>query len=106
MHLESAVSHLALGDTAGAETRLAEIEDVFNRGRFQYVTLMYQGVGPWLGRAWMLSGNLAAARRRFPEAERMDRRVTGLWGGGDPDLQPLVDDARAKLESLPVRGRI
>jgi tetratricopeptide (TPR) repeat protein len=103
MHLESAVSRLALGDTAVAETRLAEIEDVFNHGRFQFVTLMFEGDRPWLGRVWMLSGNLAAARRRFPDAARMYRRVIGLWGGGDPDVQPLVDEARAKLASLPVR---
>ena len=27
----------------------------------------------------------------------MYRRVVGLWGGGDPDVQPVVDQARAKL---------
>jgi hypothetical protein len=30
----------------------------------------------------------------------MYRRVIGLWGGGDPDLNPVVDHARARLDSL------
>jgi len=24
----------------------------------------------------------------------------GLWGGGDPELRPVVDQAQARLESL------
>jgi hypothetical protein len=103
MHLGSAGNHLALGDTAGAEARLAEIEQVLNDGRFQFTVSVMYGDRPWLGRAWMLSGDLAAARRRFSEAARMYRRVIGLWAGGDSDLQPLVGAARAKLESLPAR---
>ncbi|HET7372217.1 MAG TPA: hypothetical protein VFJ20_02500, partial [Gemmatimonadaceae bacterium] len=61
------------------------------------------GPRPWLGGAWLLAGDLAAARRRLPDAARMYRRVIGLWGGGDADLQPVVGEARAKLASLPVR---
>jgi hypothetical protein len=99
MHLGSANNHLALRDTAGAEARLAEIEQAFNYREFRFS--ITNGGGPWVGNAWMLSGDLAAARRRFAEAARMYRRVIGLWGGGDPDLQPLVDKARARLESLP-----
>jgi hypothetical protein len=103
MHLTSAIFHLALGDTSAAEARLAEIERAFDDVRFQFVDLMYQAERPWLGRAWMLSGDLAAARHRYADASRMYRRVIGLWGGGDPDLQPFVREARTKLDSLPAR---
>lgn len=34
----------------------------------------------------------------------MYRRVIGLWGGGDPDLNPVVDHARAALDSLSRRN--
>jgi hypothetical protein len=102
---ESAKNHLALGDTAGAEARLAAIEQAFGGRRFEFsVRLMYDGAAPWVGRAWLLSGDLSAAGGQLPEAARMYRRVIGLWGGGDPGLQPVVDAARARLESLPVRG--
>ena len=103
-HFQSARHRLAVGDTAGAEARLAEIEQVFNDPRFPFsVSLMDAGPRPWLGSAWLLAGDLAAAQRRLPDAARMYRRVIGLWGGGDADLQPVVGEARRKLASLPVR---
>ena len=103
-HLASAESHLRLGDTAAAEARLAEIEDAFSRRPLRFsVGLMFEASSPWLGRAWLLSGDLAAARRRFPDAARMYRRLIGLWEGGDPELQPIVGDARTRLAALPAR---
>lgn len=102
-HLTSAEWHLAIGDTAGAEARFAEIEQVLSGGHFRFNLSAIDGGPPWLGQAWMLSGNVAAARGRFADAARMYHRVIGLWGGGDADLQPLVTQARAKLESLPAR---
>src|SRR5262249_55266878 len=99
MHLSSATNHLALGDTAGADARLAEIEQAFNYREFRFSISF--GYGPWLGDAWLLSGDLAAARRRFAEAARMYHRVIGLWTGGDPNTQPPVYKARRKLQSLP-----
>ena len=103
-HLQSASYHLAVGDTAAAEARLAEIEQVFNDPRFPFsVSLMGAGPSPWLGYAWLLAGDLAAAQRRLPDAARMYRRVVGLWGGGDPGLQPVVGEARARLAALPAR---
>jgi hypothetical protein len=102
LQFASASSHLIVADTAGAEARLAAIDQILSDRPLQYSGVMYDG-GPWIGHAWMLAGNLAAARHRFPEAARMYRRIVGLWGGGDPDLQPLVVEARAKLESLPAR---
>lgn len=103
-YLRSAEYHLALGDTTGAETRLAEIERPLNDGRFQFtVSLAYGSGRPWLGRAWLLSGDLAAARGRPEAAVRMYRRVIGLWDAGDPDLKPVVDRARARLDSFSAR---
>ena len=102
--LQSAEQHLALGDTALAEARLAEIEQPFKDRRFQYSFALLDGVRPpWLGRAWSLAGDLAAAHGRPEEASRMYRRVIGLWGGGDPDVRPVVDRARARLNSLSAR---
>jgi hypothetical protein len=102
-HLQSAEYHLALADTAGAETRLAEIERPFNHDRFRFGVMMYGSAHLWLGRAWLLTGDLAAARGRSEAAARMYRRVIGLWGGADPDLKPDVDRARARLETLKER---
>ena len=102
--LESAKYHLALGDTAGAESQLAQIEQILRHRPFQYsFGLTFGDPRPWMGRAWSLSGDVAAARGRPDEAARMYRRVIGLWGGGDPDLTPVVDHARARLGSLPRR---
>ena len=98
----SAEQHLALGDTLGAETRLFEIERLFNDRPFQYGTVSY-GPRPWLGRAWLLSGDVAAARGRREEAGRMYRRVIGLWGGGDSDVKSVVDQAQASLVALSAR---
>ena len=101
--LSIAQSYLALGDTGQAEVRLADIERPFHERPFQYVTSVAYGGRPWVGRAWLLSGDLAAARGRLEEAARMYSRVVGLWAGGDADLQPVVNEARVKLESLSKR---
>ena len=92
--------HLVLRDTARAEARLADIERLFHERPFQFRINFAYGEYPWVGRAWLLSGDLAAARGRSEEAVRMYRRVVGLWGGGDADLQPVVNEARVKLDSL------
>jgi hypothetical protein len=102
-HLVSAQYHLALRDTVGAEARLNDIERAFSEQRFKFITLFDGDSSPWLGRAWSLSGDIAAARGQPNTAARMYRRVVGLWGGGDPDLQPVVDHARAGLAALPKR---
>ena len=100
-HLESAKNHLALGDTTGAEAKLAEIEHVLHHRPFQFnFGLVFGDPRPWIGRAWSLSGDVAAARKRPEEAARMYRRVVGLWGGGDADLASMVDYARARLDSM------
>jgi len=98
--LESATYHLALGDTAGAEARLADIEQPLQEHPFQFSVSLGYGGAEWLGHAWLLSGDVAAARQRAEDASRMYRRVIGLWGGGDADLQPVVEQARAKLAAL------
>jgi tetratricopeptide (TPR) repeat protein len=98
--LYSAEQHLAVGDTAGAVARLDEIERAFNDRRFRYSVAMRYGPRPWLGRAWLLSGDVAAALGRPEEARRMYRRVIGLWSGGDPAVKPVVDRAQSRLDSL------
>jgi len=100
-YLWSATYHVALRDTAGAEKQLAEIERVLEYRPFQYsLGLLFSDPQPWMGQAWSLAGDLAARRGRPEEAARMYRRVIALWGGGDPDLKPVVDHARAGLDSL------
>lgn len=97
----SATYHVALRDTAGAEKQLAEIEGILEYRPFQYSPgMVFSDQRPWIGQAWSLAGDLAARRGRPEEAARMYRRVIGLWGGGDPDLKPVVDHARAALDSL------
>ena len=97
----SANYHVALGDTTGAEAQLAEIERILEHRPLQFSWgLTFSDPHPWMGRAWSLAGDLAARRGRPEEAARMYRRVIGLWGGGDADLNPVVDHARAALDSL------
>ena len=99
-HLYIAQSYLALRDTARAEAMLADIERPFHERPFQFRISFAYDDRPWVGRAWLLSGDLAAARGRLEDAVRMYRCVVGLWGGGDADLQPVVDEARVMLDSL------
>ena len=102
----SAEQHLALGDTTIAMAQLGEIERIFNDHRFRYSAVPLAGLQPWLGRAWLLSGDLAAARGQTDVARRMYSRVVGLWGGGDAEVQPIVDRARQRLDSLRRQERI
>ena len=97
---QSARLHLIAGDSAGAEARLAELEHRLFGQPFQY-NLLIASLGPWLGDAWLLSGDLAAARGRRAAAEQMYRRLIGLWEGGDPALQPPVRQAYQRLAVFP-----
>lgn len=99
-HLQITQSYLALRDTARAEARLVDIERPFQERPFHFTINFAYGDRPWVGRAWLLSGDLSVARGRLEEAVRMYRRVVGLWGGGDANLQPVVNEARVKLDSL------
>ena len=98
--LSSAQQHLALGDTAGALAQLAEIERALADRRFKFGIQVTYGYTLWLGRAWLLAGDLATAQQRPDEAKAMYERLIGLWGGGDVDVQPLVEEARGKLAAV------
>lgn len=102
-NLYSALNHLALRDTAGALARLEEVERPLKHAWFPRNLGSAYGQRPWTGHAWLLSGDLAAAQGRVENARRMYHRVIGLWGGGDANLQPIVNQARARLDSLPAR---
>jgi tetratricopeptide (TPR) repeat protein len=95
----SARMHLAVHDTAGAEVQLAELERLVMKAPFQN-NFAIASLGPWLGDAWLLAGDVAAARGRRAEADGMYRRLVGLWEGGDSDLQHLVRDAQAHFAVL------
>jgi tetratricopeptide (TPR) repeat protein len=98
--LWSARQHLALGDTAGALARLGDIERVLNSRQLRFAVTLLSWSPPWLGRAWLLAGDVAAALGKTEDARGMYRRVVGLWDGGDPEVQPVVDQARTRLDSL------
>jgi hypothetical protein len=103
-HLESARYHLALGDTAGADAQFATIERILQHRSFQFSPgLLFGEPNPWMGLAWSLAADVAVARGRPDDAARLYRRVIGLWGGGDPDLDAVVEHARTRLRSLPQR---
>jgi hypothetical protein len=103
--LHSAEEHLAVGDTVGAEAQLARIEQFFNYRPLKYNFSLLFDSRPWIGNAWLLTGNVMAARARPAEARKMYQRLIGLWGGADPEIKPLVDEARARLVALEARGR-
>jgi hypothetical protein len=103
--LHSAEEHLAVGDTVGAEAQLARIEQFFNYRPFRYNFSLLFDTGPWIGNAWLLTGNLMASRRRPAEARKMYQRLIGLWGGADQQVKPLVDEARGRLDALEARSR-
>lgn len=103
--LRSAEEHLAVGDTVGAEAQLARIEQFFNYRPFRFNFSLLFDSRPWIGNAWLLTGNLMAARGRPAEARKMYQRLVGLWGGADPEVKPLVDEARARLDAVEARSR-
>jgi len=101
MFLVSAEVHLILGDSAAALDRMLESER-----RWPYAQV-YERLSPtfafgcflWTRDALLLA-DLAAAQGRTDVAVRAYRRVIGQWGGGDPEVQPVVARARAALAAL------
>jgi len=100
--LLSADAHLMLGDSAAALDRLVEFER-----RWVYQPLISQLWPQGLmissmlwGRTFLLTGDLAMAQHRPDVARRAYRRVVGLWGGADAEVQPAVARARQALATL------
>ncbi|HWO90026.1 MAG TPA: tetratricopeptide repeat protein, partial [Gemmatimonadales bacterium] len=99
MGFRIAVSHLALGDTAGA---LAALSRVARLQPFFYVI----GLDPayplghhaWvLGRVWLLHADLLRATGRTEDSHLYYRRVADLWSRADPEIRVFADRARAQL---------
>ena len=102
MTWQSARMHLALADTAGAETRLGEIDRALDSYRFpQFIGLLVGDFGrPWIARGWLLQAQVATARGKPGEALQIYQRLVGLWEMADDDLQPVVTQAREEMAKL------
>lgn len=102
--LFSAESHLELGDSATAFQRMREFgrrwpaaiqgAAILEQRYFHFSTARL-----W-GRAWLLYGDLAMARREPADARRAYGMVMTLWERGDDVVQPFVTRARTALASL------
>jgi hypothetical protein len=106
--LFDAESHLQVGDSATALTRLVEWERrwVFlARESLIFEQYYWQRSTPRLfGRTWLLYGDLAMAAGRRAEAKRAYLMVAGLWANGEAPVQPSLGRARnalARLSSVP-----
>jgi tetratricopeptide (TPR) repeat protein len=121
----AAESHLELGDTATAWTRIEPFARRWPRYEITYASFWAQssiaaagpvlsvhvGLGPSpsdpylgslqvLGRAWLLYADLAMATGHTDEARRGYTMIVGMWEKGEAPVQPLVARARAALASL------
>jgi tetratricopeptide (TPR) repeat protein len=105
--LFNAESHLELGDSTTALSRLMEWERrwVFLSKESMILEQFYwQRSTPRLfGRTWLLYGDLAMARGRRQESARAYQMVVGLWANGEPPVQPAVQRARDALTRLGAR---
>jgi TolB-like protein len=104
----SAESHLELGNTLAAWTRI----EPFGRRWASYdvagaPTTFWGGrafslfAAPRVsGRAWLLYADLAMATGHRDEAKRGYTMLIGMWERGDPPVQPLVKRAKESLAKL------
>ena len=102
--LFDAESHLELGDSATALSRLTEWERrwaFLARESMILEQYYWQRSTPRLfGRTWLLYGDLAMAGGRPAEARRAYQMVAGLWEKGEPVVQPALQRARDRLKQL------
>ena len=102
--LFDAEAYLDLGDTATAFQRMQQFGRRWPtsiQGAYIMETRYFQSTTPRLwGRAWLLYGDLAMARRQSADARRAYRMVVGLWETGEAPVQPMVTRARAALAQL------
>jgi hypothetical protein len=95
----SAESHLHLGDSTTALARIEEFVRRWPVGPPDYGGSLWPQSPSW-GRAWLLFADLSLAAGRRDQARRGYRMVVGLWSGGDPAVQPMVERARSALLRL------
>ena len=102
LSLTGAHGHLMVADTAGALASLLRFRDVTWRhssildqigGGFAFAGMLWP-------RTFLLLGDLAAATGRRDVAADAYRKFIGMWGQGEPNVQPLVARARAALAKL------
>jgi tetratricopeptide (TPR) repeat protein len=100
--LLGANAHLVIGDTAGALNHLRAFRDI----TWAHTPALDQ-LGPGLafsGMLWprtlLLLADLAAATGQREEAARAYRLFVEMWEHGDPEVQPIVQRARAALAGL------
>lgn len=102
LSLVGAYGHLSLADTAGALVALRRFRDV----TWRHTSILDQLVGgfAFAGMLWprtfLLLGDLAAATGRREGAADAYRKFIGMWETGDPEVQPMVERARAALAKL------
>jgi len=100
--LAGAYGHLVIADTAGALRWLRTFRDS-TWLRSTQLESMAQGFafqGLLWPRTFLLLGDLAAATGQRDEAVQAYRRFVGMWDKGDPEVQPMVQRARAALARL------
>jgi DNA-binding SARP family transcriptional activator/tetratricopeptide (TPR) repeat protein len=78
-----------------------------NRGQWEEAAAWFGGVGTlsiadyaYAAPAALHRGRIAERQGKAPEARAAYRRVLRLWQDADPEFQPMVEEARARLAAL------
>ena len=102
LSMVGAFGHLMLADTAGAVAALLRFRDVTWRHTsiLDQVVAGFAFAGMLWPRTFLLLGDLAAATGKREVAVDAYRRFIGMWGQGEPEVQPLVARAREALAKL------
>jgi predicted negative regulator of RcsB-dependent stress response len=74
-------------------------------GRTDDAARWFDAMGPaelpfWLAPLALRQGQLLEAQGKKAEAQARYSTVLATWGAADPDLQPVVEEARSRLALL------